>query len=76
MIIPLLVVAYMRRSTTMKPQAVKERPKIAESSDRAPWRSDTQRGTSHSVEHPGGHDRSRAVRHLADRHQLAATLAR
>ncbi len=58
----------------MKPQAVKKRTKIAEGSHRAPWRSHAQRGAGDSVEHPDGHDRSRAVRHLADRHQLAATV--
>lgn len=70
----LLPVAYVRRGTTMKTQTVKERPKIAEGSDRAPRRSHAQHGARDSIEHPDGHDRSRAVRQLADRHQLAATV--
>jgi hypothetical protein len=70
----LLPVAYVRGSTTMKPQRVKERSKIAEGRERTPWGTDAQRGAGDPVEHPGRNDRSRAVWHLADRHQLAATV--
>ena len=53
---------------------IKESARIAEGSDRAPWGSRAQRGTGGSVEHPDGHDRSRAVWHFADRDQLTATV--
>lgn len=58
----------------MKPQSVKERSKIAEGRERAPWGTDAQRGAGDPVEHPDRNDRSRAIWHLADRHQLAATV--
>jgi hypothetical protein len=72
----LLPVAYVRRSTTMKSQSVKQRSKIAESRERAPWRTGAQRGAGGPVEHPHRNNRSRAVWHLADRHQLTATVVR
>jgi hypothetical protein len=70
----LLPIEYVRGSTTMKPQSVKERSKIAEGRERAPWGTDAQRGAGDPVEHPDRNDRSRAIWHLADRHQLAATV--
>lgn len=60
----------------MKTQGVKKRSKIAEGRDRTPWRPDAQRGAGCSVEHPDRDDRSRAVWHLTDRHELAATAVR
>jgi hypothetical protein len=70
----LLPVAYVRERTTMKPQSVKERSKIAEGRERAPRGTDAQRRAGHPVKHPDRNDRSRAIWHLADRHQLAATV--
>ena len=73
-LVSLLPVAYVRGSTTMKPQSVKERSKIAEGRERTPWGADAQRGAGYPVEHPDRNDRSRAIWYLADRHQLAATM--
>jgi hypothetical protein len=70
----LLPVAYVRGSTTMKTQRVKQRSKISESGERAPGNTDAQRRTGHPVEHPDGNNRSRAIRRLADRHQLTAAM--
>jgi hypothetical protein len=72
----LLPVANVRGSTTMKSQSVKPRSKIAESRERAPWRTGAQRGAGGPVEHPHRNNRSGAVWHLADRHQLTATVVR
>jgi len=58
----------------MKPHSVKERSKIGEGRERAPWGTDAQRGAGDPVEHPDRNDRSRAIWHRADRHQLAATV--
>jgi hypothetical protein len=58
----------------MKPQSVKERSKIAEGRERAPRGTDAQRRAGHPVKHPDRNDRSRAIWHLADRHQLAAAV--
>lgn len=60
----------------MKSQSVKQRSKITESFERAPWRAGAQRGACGPVEHPHRNNRSGAVWHLADRHQLTATVVR
>jgi hypothetical protein len=60
----------------MKSQSVKQRSKIAESRERAPWRTGAQRGAGGPVEHPDRNNRSGAVWHLADRHQLTAAMVR
>jgi hypothetical protein len=59
----------------MKPQRrIKKRSKIGEGRERAPWGADAQCRAGDPVEHPDRNDRSRAVWHLANRHQLAATV--
>jgi hypothetical protein len=60
----------------MKSQSVKQRAKIAESRERAPWRTGAQRGAGDPVEHPHRNNRSGAVWHLADRDQLTTTVVR